>query len=133
MPTCLIAAVQTKLGGPLWHAGLPLALPLILGLGLTATFRLGQTGISFTFSPFYKRFYNWQDVDSAEVVHYSPLSDFGGWGWRYSSTLKASAYTIWGDAAVRVALKSGKCVYLGIPENAAKAIDARLKVYFPRT
>ncbi|MCE2397534.1 MAG: DUF3093 family protein [Gemmatimonadetes bacterium] len=51
------------------------------------------------------------DIESARPVKYRPVRDFGGWGirWRGGKT----AWTIRGNRAVRVRLRSGKRIFVG--------------------
>ncbi|MCY3677802.1 MAG: DUF3093 family protein [Gemmatimonadetes bacterium] len=68
----------------------------------------------------------YHDMESAEAVTYSPLREFGGWGIR--PTRRKTAWTIRGNKAVRVVLRSGKQVYVGsrFPQRLAGRIALRL-------
>ncbi len=95
-------------------------LPAGLSLLLYATFYLNldvsAAGVEFQLTPFFRRSYPWHTITSAEAIRYKPLLDFGGWGFRYSFTKKAWAYSISGSWALKLELTSGKSVYIGIKE-----------------
>lgn len=63
-------------------------------------------------------------VDSAEVVTYRPLLEYGGWGIRYG--LKGKAYNASGNRGVRLLLKGGKRLLIGSqrPEELHHALAA---------
>ena len=68
----------------------------------------------------------YRDMESAEAVTYRPIREFGGWGIR--PTGGKTAWTIRGNRAVRVALRSGKQIYVGsrFPQRLAGRIAPRL-------
>jgi hypothetical protein len=63
------------------------------------------------------------DIAAIETVDYSPLREFGGWGIRFGFGGKR-AWTIRGNRAVRLKLRSGKLFYIGSedPEQLAERI-----------
>lgn len=67
------------------------------------------------------------DMESVEAVTYRPIREFGGWGIR--PTGGRTAWTIRGNQAVRVVLRSGKQVYVGsrFPRRLAGRIEPRLR------
>ena len=70
----------------------------------------------------------YRDMESAEAVTYRPIREFGGWGIR--PTGRKTAWTIRGNRAVRVVLRSGKQAYVGsrFPQRLAGRIAPRLEV-----
>lgn len=53
----------------------------------------------------------YDDIERLEVVRYSPLADFGGWGYRWRGHKRA--WTSRGDEAVVLSMKDGKQIYIG--------------------
>lgn len=68
----------------------------------------------------------YRDMESVEAVTYRPIREFGGWGIR--PTGGKTAWTIRGNRAVRVVLRSGKQIYVGsrFPQRLASRIQRRL-------
>ena len=66
-----------------------------------------------------------KDIQSVEVIEYSPLRDFGGWGVRYG--LSGKMYNARGNQAVRLELRSSGVVHVGSsrPEELAAALKSR--------
>ena len=62
------------------------------------------------------------DVEEVGTLRYSPMGDFGGWGIRPG--LDGQIYSLRGDQAVRVRLRSGRVIYIGTadPDALARAI-----------
>ena len=92
----------------------------IFGIGLPAfmyTIRLTTVvrddGIYLRFFPFHFKWvrFPFEDIDTFEVLTYSPLRDYGGWGIRYG--LKGKAYNVSGNKGVLLNLKDGKTVLIG--------------------
>jgi hypothetical protein len=88
-----------------------------------------KDGIILKFTPFYTKEFPWDTIDEAFVTRYNPFFDFGGWGWRYSFTKKAWAYTIHGSDALKIKLKTGIVIYLGINEKDKDSIQACLNSF----
>ena len=51
------------------------------------------------------------EIESVSGLTYRPLREFGGWGWRPRG--KKTAWTIRGNQALRVTLRTGREVYVG--------------------
>ena len=64
-------------------------------------------------------------VATAEVIRVSPLSDFGGYGWR-GSRRHGRVLNVWGDHAVRITLTDGTTRTVGSqrPDELAEAVLA---------
>jgi hypothetical protein len=99
---------------------------LILGLFyfLQLKTRIDKDGIYYRFIPFHwkEKFIAWSDVDTAEVIKYSPIGDFGGWGIKYGR--KGKAYNVSGNMGLYLRLKNGKKILFGTrrPEELAEVI-----------
>lgn len=65
---------------------------------------LGHAGLVRTRIPY-------EEIVETRVVRYSPLREFGGWGYRYRGNRRA--WTARGDEAVVLGLADGRRIYLG--------------------
>lgn len=77
--------------------------------------RISDTGIAVRFYPFQLKFrnYKWEDVEEAYLREYSPISEYGGWGIRYSLTGKGMALNVSGRMGLQLVFKSGKKLLIG--------------------
>jgi hypothetical protein len=53
----------------------------------------------------------WEEVEETDAVVYSPLREFGGWGYRFRR--QKQAWTARGDQAVVLRLRGGREVFVG--------------------
>jgi hypothetical protein len=81
--------------------------------------QIDSKGICLQFTPFVKRTYPWHDIQEVLIMRYHPILDFGGWGLRYSFTKKAWCYSVHGSDAIRLTLKNGKKIYIGVDNPAS--------------
>ncbi len=103
---------------PMSNAGLVgLTLMLFLLTALFAVTRLdtqiGEEGIYVRFFPFQARFrhYSWGNLAKCYVRTYSPLIEFGGWGWRFG--FGGLAYNVSGNQGLQLVLITGKRFLIG--------------------
>ncbi len=93
--------------------------------------RIDNFGIHYAFYPIRKTLKTipWREIKSCEVVTYSPIGDYGGWGYRISLR-KGRALNVKGNKGIKIELKSGKKILLGTQkmEEATHAI----KQYFEK-
>ena len=75
-----------------------------------------------------RRRIRYSDVEAVSAVIYRPIREFGGWGVRWWGG--KTAWTIRGNRAVKVELRSGKAVYVGsrYPQRLAGRIEAAMAV-----
>ena len=68
-----------------------------------------------------------EDLKSVEARTYSPIREYGGWGFRYGRSGKA--YNVMGNRGVQLELKSGERVLLGSQkaEDLAAAIQGEMR------
>lgn len=98
-------------------------------LRIRLRYEIGSFGVKLTYWPFITREHLIPsgDIQQIEVVKYKPISEYGGWGYRYSLKNKGKAYTISGRYGIRVLLKNGTHVLLGTSEpDAAGAYLSKL-------
>ena len=67
------------------------------------------------------------DMESVRPVTYSAIREFGGWGVRWRG--RRTAWTIRGNEAVRITLRSGKEVYVGsqFPQRLAGRMEVAMR------
>lgn len=99
---------------------------LLFSLKLETT--IDRQGIHYRFFPLInkRKTIVWKDISKCYVTTYSPIKDFGGWGYRISH--KGKAYNVKGNTGIQLELKSGKNILFGTQkENEAKNV---IKYYF---
>jgi hypothetical protein len=108
-----------------------LVLALLVMVPLVALFmllrletRITEGGIAVKLFPIHLKFrqYPWPEIEQIYVRQYSPITEFGGWGWRYG--FGGKAYNVAGDQGIQIVFKSGKKLLIGTqkPEAAAEAL-----------
>lgn len=90
-----------------------LSLVFFFLMSITLKTRIDPDGVKFRFSPFIN---NWktfrkEEIQSIEVVEYSPISDFGGWGLKGNRSTKA--YSVLGDQGLLLDIGQKKKVMIG--------------------
>jgi hypothetical protein len=85
--------------------------------------------ISFEYRPFIRkpRVIKWDDVDNCYVRIYSPIKEYGGWGWRTAFTRDGGkAYNVKGKIGIQLELKNGKNILIGTQKSkeAEKALKS---------
>lgn len=92
--------------------------------------RISENGIDVRLFPFHFKYkhFNWPDIENAYVRQYSPISEYGGWGLRYSLSQKGKAYNISGNLGLQLEFRDGKKLLIGTkkPEE-LKAILQQLE------
>lgn len=109
----------------------------ILILGLLSTFSLflmlifvylkiiiDDDSITIIFFPFIKKNILFDEIKKIEIIKYSPLKDYGGWGIRYGN--KGVAYSIGGNLGLSITLLSNKNILIGINnKNKYKSLNLK--------
>lgn len=89
--------------------------------------RIDEKGVQYQFFPFNlkPRLLAWSDIDSCYVRTYSPIKEYGGWGYRLGIWGHGKAYSIKGNLGIQLILKNGKKLLLGTQqEDRAKRVIA---------
>lgn len=75
--------------------------------------RIDDAGVSFRFFPFINawRKYTPEQIQSIQVINYSPITDYGGWGLKGNKTTKA--YSILGDEGLLLDVRGKKKIMIG--------------------
>jgi|AntRauTorckE5430_2_1112549.scaffolds.fasta_scaffold01535_5 hypothetical protein len=111
-------------------------LPLIILIGLVfiplALLELRtlitDDGVEVRFWPFSRRRIFKSEIKSMRVCQYSPLGEYGGWGYRVSS--QGKAYNMMGKQGLQLELNNGEKILIGTqrPEELSDFLEA----YFNR-
>ena len=107
-----------------------LALTLLLFYQLQLKTEIDERGIHYRFLPFHfkNKTIPWEAIKECYVRTYSPLMEYGGWGYRI--TIKnGKAFNVSGDRGIQLVLKSGKKILIGTQKEseATMIIDRYLK------
>lgn len=84
---------------------------------------ISAQGVSYQFTPFQRqpRFIAWHEIKTCYLRKYSPLKEYGGWGYR--NYPRNSAYTTSGVVGIQLVLNSGEFILLGTNKGAqARAV-----------
>jgi hypothetical protein len=95
--------------------------------------RIDESGIQVKFFPFhwfYKK-HRWEDIEKCYVRSSSPISEFGGWGLRYSLGGYGKAYTLYGYEGIQIDFKNGKKLFIG--SRKATEIQTIINQIFTKT
>jgi len=135
---CLAAAVATAgdlLGSEPTYAGIAIlgltlvfpALVALLFARLDVEVRADHVHIAFGPVQLFRKRIVVTHIESVRSLTYRPIRDFGGWGIRPRGS--RTAWTIRGNRAVKVTLRSGKQVYVGsrYPQRLEERIRSAMK------
>ena len=91
--------------------------------------KIDEKGIHYKFWPFNlsERLLSWREISSCEVRKYSPISEYGGWGYRTGFTKNSGALNVKGNKGIQIELKNGKKLLLGTQKGTD--VNAVLKTY----
>ncbi len=78
---------------------------------------IDEKGIKYQFFPFHfqSRQIAWAEIKTSVLRTYNALTEFGGWGLRY--TLKGTGYIMAGSKGLEVELKNGKKIIFSITKE----------------
>lgn len=87
--------------------------------------------VNFKAMPFGKRTIPYSELKSIELINYSPLTDYGGWGLKYSISGKGWCYNVSGNDGIKIIYKTGKSLLIGTqkPEAFKEILDSKLTKY----
>jgi len=76
---------------------------------------INATGIIVNYRgiPFCKRNIKWEDIETISVIQYSPLTDYGGWGVRYSVSGNGWCYNVSGEYGIKLFTLNKKPFLIG--------------------
>lgn len=104
---------KTEIGMGLTFVMITLVLILVFISSLKLETRIDDLGVSFRYFPFIR---SWRKIEknnilSINVINYSPLTDYGGWGLKGNKTTKA--YSILGTEGVLIDTGEKKKIMIG--------------------
>ena len=106
--------------------GLAFALLFLVAFGMKLKTRIDEQGIHYGFWPFHLslRIIPWRDITECYVRTYSPIGEYGGWGYRIGFRKKGKALNVKGDRGIQIVLKDSKRLLIGtqLDEQAQKTI-----------
>lgn len=110
-------------------------LALVVGflLSIQLFTRVDEHGIHVKMFPFHLKTvsYPWTDLYSAEVVEYSPIAEYGGWGLRISR--KGKAFNVKGNKGIKIQTADGKNRMIGTQKfEEAKEVVEQYKTSISR-
>jgi hypothetical protein len=87
----------------------------ILFLSSKLETKLDAKGIYVRFLPILVkwRFYAWDEIEKAHIREYSPLMEYGGWGYRIGIMGQGNAYILSGNKGLQLEFKKGKKLLIG--------------------
>ncbi|MFH6604841.1 hypothetical protein ACEZ3G_15250 [Maribacter algicola] len=90
--------------------------------------RIDDIGIHYRFFPFQlnDKTVRWEELQNCYVRKYSPIKEFGGWGYRGSFGKKRKALNVKGNKGIQLEFASGKRLLIGTQKEAeAKQVIQR--------
>jgi hypothetical protein len=99
-----------------WLIGLGITLILVVLIKvLNLHTQIDENGISVKFSLLMSKQekFLWDNISRAEIKKYSPITEYGGWGYRLGLFAKKRAYSISGNIGLELTLKDGQTVMIG--------------------
>ena len=103
-------------------AGAILIFVTILIFSVTLETRIDEMGITYKFSPFHSKARNipWDGLEACSIRKYSPILEYGGWGYRgvlksqlFGFGKNGRAYNVRGNIGIQMILKDGSKILLG--------------------
>jgi len=101
-----------------------LGLVFLLIVNLKMETRIDTYGVSFRYFPFIRSWRKFPKgtIQSISVINYSPITDYGGWGFKGNKTTKA--YSILGEQGLLLNIGEKKKIMIGTLK--AKELEAYL-------
>lgn len=95
---------------------------IILFLILRLDTIIKKDGVYVRFFPIHikYRYFPWAELSKCYLRKYSPIMEFGGWGYRIS--LKGKAYTVSGNTGLQLIFINNKKLLIGTQKNKALEI-----------
>ena len=92
---------------------------------------INEAGIHYQFFPFHlsKRTIRWNEIQNCYVRTYSPIREYGGWGYRISMGKNGKAFNVKGNKGIQIKFKNGKRLLLGTQQakNAQEVVERYFK------
>lgn len=109
---------------PMSNAGLLFTEALVLAVTIlsaciTLETKITAEGIYVRFLPFARRFYSWQTISKAYIRKYNALTEYGGWGLRWSMAGRGKAYNVSGRYGLQLEFTDNKKLLIGTQDQEA--------------
>ncbi len=105
------------------------ALIYFLLLNSSAYTRIDTQGIHYKYFPYVRQWklIRWQDILDVRIGNISPITDFGGWGYRFGRKKKGIVLT--GEHAIYIKLATEKMFVIttSLPDQAQRELDHHLE------
>lgn len=78
--------------------------------------QINEHGVYVRFGFFRQRLteYKWADIETAKLTKYSPIKEYGGWGYKRSFlTPNKRAYSVIGNYGLELTCKDGRVIMIG--------------------
>ena len=104
-------------------------IPIIL---MKLTTRIDNVGVHYQFFPFHlkPKVITWNEIDKVYVRKYSPITEYGGWGFKgnFFNKNKGISFSVSGNIGIQIIPKKGKKILIGtqLGEKAKQALDYNL-------
>lgn len=93
-----------------------LAVNAMVLFGMWLDIEVSTVGIRYRFFPFIGwRTLEWSQIERIQIVHYDPLTDYGGWGIKRGK--EGWVYSVTGDEGILITTTEGKKIMLGIQDT----------------
>ncbi|GEQ86864.1 hypothetical protein ULMS_23720 [Patiriisocius marinistellae] len=91
--------------------------------------KINEQGIYYGFWPFQLKLKHvpWSEIKKIYVREYSPISEYGGWGYRFSFGKHGKAYNVSGSTGIQIIFKNGKKTLIGTQKK--EEVESVLKTY----
>ena len=85
-----------------------------------------KDGIYVRFFPFHLTLkkYSWDNIQRFSVRQYDPITEYGGWGFRFGFLTKGMAFNVSGNKGIQLVLKNGSRLLIGTnkPDEASETL-----------
>ena len=80
--------------------------------------KIDEQGVHYAFRPFHRslRHISWHDMAECYVRKYSPIGEFGGWGYRFSFG-SGKALNVKGNVGIQIVFTNGKRLLIGTQKS----------------
>ncbi len=117
-PTGNVSALDTTAQIAIFLSIVPV---LLLLYSINLKTRIDEIGVHYRFFPFQLKHktVRWNELQNCHVRTYSPIKEFGGWGYRVSFGKKGKALNVKGNKGIQLEFKSSKRLLIGTQKEAA--------------
>ncbi|MET6991839.1 DUF6141 family protein [Sediminicola arcticus] len=106
-----------------------LVLTILLLFLIQLKTEIDERGVHYRFIPFHfkNKTITWGDIKECYVRTYSPIMEYGGWGYRLTFK-NGKAFNVSGNEGIQLVLKSGKKILIGTQkESEAMVVITKYK------